>query len=217
METESNFLKNLPIELTYALYRVAEPMRHQELKSRIETWSVTFLESSLLSDMKSIARDIHMLEHMIILGEAVGEIPYYSSEILRVQFEKIKSAMRQYNEERIAALSIKDLFADSVETNNGDFSSVPHRQKADFPLNIGHIDKRNDLETSIGRRNIIVEKIRQLGNAAMKDIVAAFPSVSERTLRYDLRKLCERAVLERVGNGGPASFYRPKEISAAVN
>lgn len=217
METESNFFKNLPIELTHALFRVAEPMRHQELKSRIETWSVTFLESSLLSDMKSIGRDIHMLEHMIILGEAIGEIPYYSSEILRSQFEKIKSAMRQHDEERIAALSIKDIFTDNIETNNMDFSPIPRHQKADFSLNISHIGKRNDLETSIGRRNLLVEKIRQLGNAAMKDIAAAFPSVSERTLRYDLQKLCEHAVLERVGNGGPASFYRPKEISVAIN
>src|SRR3989338_3045526 len=95
METEDDFLKNLPIELAHALFRVAESVRHQELKSRIETWGVTFLESSLLSDVKSIGRDIHILEHMIILGEAIGEIPYYSSEILRAQFEKVKSAIRQ--------------------------------------------------------------------------------------------------------------------------
>lgn len=81
------------------------------------------------------------------------------------------------------------------------------------------------------RQNTIVEKIRQFNNrqsmnndsaiaesnsnetllqgvCRLKDILILFPEVSERTLRYDLQRLCEQGVIERVGSGGPASYYR---------
>lgn len=41
----------------------------------------------------------------------------------------------------------------------------------------------------------------------MKDLIAEFPDVSERTLRYDLQRLLQHGSVQRVGNGGPASYY----------
>ncbi|MBI4093292.1 MAG: DeoR family transcriptional regulator [Candidatus Kerfeldbacteria bacterium] len=41
----------------------------------------------------------------------------------------------------------------------------------------------------------------------MKDLIAEFPDVSERTIRYDLQRLLQHGSVERVGNGGPASYY----------
>lgn len=60
---------------------------------------------------------------------------------------------------------------------------------------------------SVERQELIAQKVGELGKAAMKDLIAAFPEVSERTLRYDLRKLNNRQIIERIGNGGPASYY----------
>jgi predicted HTH transcriptional regulator len=60
------------------------------------------------------------------------------------------------------------------------------------------------------RQSAILEKIK-LGNGTglrLKDLLAAFPDVSERTIRYDLQKLCEGGTIERVGTGGPATYYR---------
>lgn len=48
---------------------------------------------------------------------------------------------------------------------------------------------------------------RQAG-CRMKDIIEAFPNVSERTLRYDLERLAEQGIVERVGQSGPATSYR---------
>lgn len=64
------------------------------------------------------------------------------------------------------------------------------------------------------RQSAIVEKIRQFGNepAKLKDIIAAFPDYSERTLRYDLERLCSLGVIERVGTGGPATYYKIRVI-----
>lgn len=60
------------------------------------------------------------------------------------------------------------------------------------------------------RQASIVDKIKSANGAGkrLKDVLAEFQDVSERTIRYDLQKLCERGVIERVGNGGPATFYR---------
>lgn len=66
------------------------------------------------------------------------------------------------------------------------------------------------IQHGTNRQDLIAEKIGLLGKAAMKDIIASFPSVSERTLRYDLQKLTDRQILERVGSGGPASYYTIK-------
>ncbi len=60
------------------------------------------------------------------------------------------------------------------------------------------------------RQASIVNKIRSRNGSGMrlKDVLAEFQSVSERTIRYDLQGLCEKGVIERVGNGGPATYYR---------
>lgn len=61
------------------------------------------------------------------------------------------------------------------------------------------------------RQNLISEKIRQSGKATVREMVVQFPGVSERTLRYDLQRLCDQGVIERVGNSGPGTSYIPKK------
>jgi hypothetical protein len=51
----------------------------------------------------------------------------------------------------------------------------------------------------------------------LKDLLAEFPDVSERTIRYDLQRLCEQGIIERVGNGGPASYYIFKGVIAPAD
>ena len=60
------------------------------------------------------------------------------------------------------------------------------------------------------RQSAILDKIRQSGYCRLKDIQDILPDSSERTLRYDLQKLIDQDSIERIGSGGPASFYRVK-------
>jgi len=64
------------------------------------------------------------------------------------------------------------------------------------------------------RQSAITERIRQAGDKPVqfKDIIAAFPDFSERTLRYDLQHLSNQGVLERLGPGGPATYYKIRVI-----
>lgn len=64
---------------------------------------------------------------------------------------------------------------------------------------------------SEGRQATILERIRQNNNCRLKDVQEALPEASERTLRYDLQNLLGQGLIERSGNGGPATFYSAKE------
>ena len=58
------------------------------------------------------------------------------------------------------------------------------------------------------RQSAILERIRQIGNCRMKDILEFLPNASERTIRYDLQDMIEQNLIERVGIGGPSVYYR---------
>jgi hypothetical protein len=68
-----------------------------------------------------------------------------------------------------------------------------------------------ELIKSGNRHGAILEKIRQSGNCRIKDIHDLFPECSERTLRYDLQSLTEQNLIEKIGTGGPAVFYKRRE------
>jgi hypothetical protein len=67
-----------------------------------------------------------------------------------------------------------------------------------------------ELIKSGNRHGAILEKIRQSGNCRIKDIQDLFPECSERTLRYDLQSLTGQNLIEKIGTGGPAVFYRSR-------
>ncbi len=65
-----------------------------------------------------------------------------------------------------------------------------------------------ELIKSGNRQGAILEIIRQSGNCRIKDVQDIFPGLSERTLRHDLQLLAEQNLIEKIGSGGPAVFYK---------
>jgi len=64
------------------------------------------------------------------------------------------------------------------------------------------------------RLSVILDTIKESGYCRLRDLQEIFPEFSERTIRYDIEKLANQGLIERVGNGGPATFYRIKrEVS----
>ncbi|HVN26398.1 MAG TPA: DeoR family transcriptional regulator [Candidatus Paceibacterota bacterium] len=75
----------------------------------------------------------------------------------------------------------------------------------------GQESEINGILKSAIRQSAILDRIRQMGNCRMKDIQEILPNASERTLRYDLQTLVEQGLIDRVGTGGPAVFYRIRQ------
>jgi len=60
------------------------------------------------------------------------------------------------------------------------------------------------------RRTIILDIVKDRNLCHIKDVTAQFPKVSPRTIRHDIKQMVEHNMLERVGSGGPNSFFRLK-------
>ena len=83
-----------------------------------------------------------------------------------------------------------------------------------------HTRSQSGIETNVTERmDAIVKTIRKfdpiLGGCRIRDLMTAFPDVSDRTLRYDLQHLAEQGIVEKVG-GGPSSYYRLKKDHTSI-
>ena len=66
------------------------------------------------------------------------------------------------------------------------------------------------------RRELIISFLRNKTFCHVSDIVEQFPQVTDRTIRYDIKALVDNKIVERVGNGGPNSYFRLKRGSTQV-
>lgn len=213
----NDFIKQRSFELSYALFQLSRVMKQKDLRGRIEANAVYLLETAEGGDDLALRKAIAVLRKLVVLGEGIGEVSFAHSRLIAQQFLALNSAIAEYadirqsDDEANSSASIDSIFG-NAQTLLGDTlpgvafnSSRPIRQ--DLKSQPPHI--HNGSST---RQSAIVEKIRQFGNGCrMKDLIAAFPDVSERTLRYDLQRVCEQGSVERVGNGGPLTFYRVKQ------
>ncbi|MDE2001566.1 MAG: hypothetical protein KGI60_03320 [Patescibacteria group bacterium] len=108
--------------------------------------------------------------------------------------------------------SLMRSYSNGGDSNDGDGSSdsVSLRSLSELGDDSAQNVSPNQSESIAARQSAIVEKIKAANGSGcrLKDVLADFPNVSERTLRYDLQKLCDKGVVVRVGNGGPATYYR---------
>ncbi|MBI4992179.1 MAG: hypothetical protein HZB99_03105 [Candidatus Harrisonbacteria bacterium] len=232
----AQFLKDKAREISYALIRVAWYIKRSDLRSRLESLAVELLENSArVGADKSVANldralaTISVLDGLVRLAYSVYEIEPVNANILVRELDNLNSAIRQFgnpadHEEKLPNLD--DLFTTTKKSNENKISLekldnpkvADVHQQSDSPrlvnLNdlsgVGEVENRtNNFNTAI-RQSAIINRIKS-GNGAgcrLKDLMVEFPDVSERTLRYDLQRLCERGMVERVGNGGPASYYK---------
>ena len=201
-------MDKLPLQISHALFRVCNYVKQKDVRARIEAHAVYLLESGASSDLEGMRRALGTIEKLVFLGEEIGEIHYHHPQILHGQFANLKVLLAAEEERVRVELAIADIFSGDYEKH------LPNKSNLSNTTNVanGNAATSNGNGTwHVERHELIADKIRQLGNAAMRDVIAAFPDVSERTLRYDLQKLCDRQIIERIGNGGPASFYKIKQ------
>lgn len=65
------------------------------------------------------------------------------------------------------------------------------------------------------RQEMIVDLLKKRTLCHIKDIQDILPGISDRTLRYDIQRLVDKKIIERVGTGGPKSFLRIKKQKTA--
>lgn len=221
------------VEICYALVRIAAQIRRVELRSRIEKQAFAFLENVSSGDFHHALENSSAISALLKMGQALYEIESVNSSVIGGELEFVNAAMRQ----SLGLDGLPDwqkIFPESGNSKNqpgnAANNSAMTRSMSDLrpprpavPMvsgGNGHQALTDAVSTEINgsngngfaatmRQSAILEKIRQSpdGQTQLKDIIAAFPETSERTMRYDLQKLCSQGLVDRVGSGGPGSYY----------
>jgi hypothetical protein len=194
------FVNQKAQEISYALIRVAAYVRRQELKQRIERLAFQLLEEAASGNFEAASKAVSGLEGLIGLGKAIYEIEPLNAKIIIGELSSLNAAIRQ--------ITGTDELPHLEEVFSKPPAIIEERIERQEIGNSANGESSNGLSSAI-RQSAILEKIRQSENRQiqLKELLAAFPEVSERTMRYDLQKLCTQGLLERVGNGGPGSYY----------
>ncbi|MBU6142068.1 DeoR family transcriptional regulator [Patescibacteria group bacterium] len=230
-------------EIAYALVRVSFYIKRSDLQIRIERSAFELLEQAARVSVDSSAKtvmaalsSIAVLDALVRLAHSIYEIEPVNATILVRELDALHTAIRQTAnlDERLPNLetffSQDNALPNGSEEKNDESASDANMTKtygAQGDQKEGHqaiaekseatrpSEKNQALNIAL-RQSSIIETIRSGADSSrrLKDILSEFNDVSERTIRYDLQKLCERGVIERVGNGGPATYYRiPVEVS----
>jgi hypothetical protein len=180
-----------------------------------------------------VFKNVSALDILVRIGYSLYEIEPVNANILIKELDSFNSAVRQFGNPAIESelpnleaifsappaviaepsnseikqedSSAKEIIRQSGNSENNIFGNPAIRQSA-------YSENYQPLITEgvLNRQNLISEKIRQFGNVSPKELLVHFPNVSERTLRYDLQKLCDKGLVEKLGNTGPGISYRVK-------
>ncbi|MBI3046110.1 MAG: DeoR family transcriptional regulator [Candidatus Harrisonbacteria bacterium] len=212
----AQFIRDKAREISYALIRVAWYVKREDLRSRLEALAVELLEnssrvsadSSLDNANKALAT-ISVLDGLVRLGHSIYEIEPVNATILVRELDSLNAAIRQSGNLNEVLPDLETFFRARLpevpEENNKKEESLDSESKVN----------NNGLNAAI-RQSAIINRIKSGNGCRFKDLLVEFPDVSERTLRYDLQRLCEQGVIERVGNGGPASYYKAA-VQSVIN
>ncbi|OGG42834.1 hypothetical protein A3G50_00485 [Candidatus Jorgensenbacteria bacterium RIFCSPLOWO2_12_FULL_42_11] len=221
----SNFTKKA-YEICYAVFRLGDGIQNTDLRTRLENAGLDLLGASSINDNSSLSSSLSHLEVLILFSQGIGKIGYIQSQVLLREIGNFNSAIKK-NNSAISELNLEEFFQDSISQNAESKSKLAIPMAIDNKASVsietnqdeataGEKDKENSAMGSSSersgeaRQSAVMNIMRQVQNCRIKDLIAAFPGVSERTLRYDLQKFCEEGTIERVGTGGPGTYYQLK-------
>jgi len=232
--SNADFIKQKAREISYALIRVCFYIKRQDLKSLLEKSSFELLEKcarfsadNTKSNFDEAEAVVSVLDGLVRLGHSIYEIEPVNATILVRELDGLNSAIRQFGNPSLEreSLDLESMFSkvpaiiheepsrdkqssgnvmDSINVADFDTEQVSQdEQVATSAVSINNVSLNAAM-----RQSAIINRIKESSTRRLKELMSGFPGVSERTLRYDLQRLCSQRVIERVGNGGPASYYK---------
>lgn len=201
------------------LVKISVSARRREFRKRVERLAFELLELSASRGYENMLKIIAVLEELVEFGRVIYEIEPLNAACLAGELGNLRLAIRQTTGVELLT-SIEPLETSTRQANAATFVNAAIENAAtQQPRELPELPARgeseesseNDEKTS-DRQGEIVEKMRQMGNRPLqvKELLAEFPGVSVRTLRYNLQRLCEGGLMVRIGLGGPGTYYRLK-------
>ena len=236
----SELLNKKAFDISFAVFRVAALIKKPPLCLELEKLATEFVSLVGKSNLDEALNLSSALKNVIKLGEVTFEIKQINAGVLLREIGSFESLARV---ESGKDLEIESLFfqpsllkTSPAIRQPADPANNPARIRQEFgnnpaivennPATNPAMNQENTINTTnnpamnpaesgkeSGNIDLILAKIRQLGNCRTRDLISLFPNLSERTLRGYLKLLCDQESIERLGSGGPDTYYRPKQLS----
>lgn len=235
-EDLAGFLGKKSYEISYALLRIASAVRSLPLAQALEKASVNIISFDSSGSYSDVAGCLEEAEKLLRLGSDSNMINPKNADAVIHEMNGIKSYLSEVGSSDILPdLNIPSIFSRQKPANQAKRNPAierqanpANRQSAELQSNPADVsgsetvvdegisfaelpdNDENKQNNSEMRQSAILGIIRQSSSCRMKDILDTLPDVSERTIRYDLQDLVERGLVERMGSGGPGTYYRPR-------
>lgn len=214
-------------KISLALIQVAVSSRRHDFRTRLEKLALDLLERVLLDRKEETIESINLAIGLVDFGKIIYEVEPLNALIIRKELSSLLDYVSEKtislfdvdnhqfnldNSESKNKANIKKNSKTILRQNIKSLDSGDNTAKEDISASLPHVINNQVIENTAIRQDEIIEKIRQMNKPTqLKDLIALFPDISERTLRYDLTRACAEGRLERVGSG-PASFYKVRSI-----
>jgi hypothetical protein len=206
-------------EISYAVFRVGSRISNAALREHLERQALSLLDAATVENYAWVSTVSRALGYLIKFGSDVGLINEANAETIMAQLQEMDASIAGSEKPAIGveAVPLDDIFTGHEPLFPAKSKKIPQPVIAQVAVSTGElpeeqIDAANPIRSEI-RQSAILEKIRQSGNCRIKDLQDILPDCSERTIRYDLQTLIEQNLVERVGSGGPAVFYRIRQVA----
>ncbi len=215
---DMQFIRQKAQEIAFVVLRIGAYVRRRELRERLDRCALELAEQAGKGDFEDSAKTIEALTSLVDIGKSLYQIEPVNASILHREINSLHSAIRQFA--GLEALpNIETLFSKPPEivAEPSHSAILPNirqrkvRQKEQSlpnePLN--QPEKTEKADSLDLRQSSLLERMKQAGNRQfyLKDVLTLLPEVSERTIRYDLQRLCGAGAVEKVGTTGPSTYY----------
>jgi hypothetical protein len=213
--------------LAYAAFRLASSLDSLSFRQAVEKRGLELLLAALDVDGFKQEKLLRDLEYLIGFGRDTAVIHPQTAELMLKEIHKFNPAIAGLNGSGVAIE--KDINPAKIVEPIPAIELFPKREAV--VETVPSIRTEEIIEPKIIKEEIvfggtpsesfnirkerILAQIRQSGNSnnpaigcRLRDIQELMPELSERTLRYDLQRLIQEGLIERVGNSGPSTFYR---------
>ena len=223
-------IKEKAQQISLALIRISVQVRRLDLRSRLERIAFQLLENAATNNVESMIADLETGELLINFGKMIYQVEPINCRIICEEIDKFKNQINGHSNKAITE-EIQSIFKESSDKFRQTHPSFTVSRKEEIELPNKILDTETEISDLVPdiltqpivtdkgnytenrqpnaemRQSAIIEVIRKYGKAEMKDIITAFPEVTDRTIRNDIRKLCYQGKLEKIGNGGPSTYY----------
>lgn len=237
--SDFSLLTKKAFEVSYALFRLSERMDNRNFAAHLEVYGLELLSSALRENFVAAKSALTAIEYFTRLGMEANAISAQNGNVLASETANLHSAIAAFESSRkLPDIDISTVFSSrargsgkgvkvlkAAERKGSAIDKIKYGKRGrvvgeEEAIEIGnHMSEEGVGNPAIAglpaqtRQSAILNIVGQYAECRLKDILRDiqefFPEVSERTIRYDMQKMLDQGIIERIGvGGGPATYYQ---------